>query len=228
MSSNHTFGVTSSDPFGVATTDFILVGLAPTNSLNVAIADNATGEYVTASQKSYGERRGLAASYKAVVITAIADIEIAAGAGTAAALESVSISTAKGTHATGSAKGHEHVGGTNANHNTRARTVTIPGFSGFGSSLFGLSVGVPAASIQSATYTVELGHTDAEDKNGNFLAGIEHGEKHTVSFDAIDETTWTVPEGWVASEKTNGIESNNQFVGCKLTLSKYVDYVAPE
>lgn len=223
----HTFGVTSSDPFGIATEHFILKGLSPSIEYNTPIADDAAGEYVSASQKSVGGKQSIAATYGSVVITEVGAIEIAtAGEAAAVALESVTISTSKGNHATGSASGHSHIDGTGTNHNGTTRIITIPTFAGFGASLFGLSVGVPESSIQSSSYTVELGHTDDDDKDGNFLCGTCHGEKHTATFEAVDETAWTVPEGWVLASKTpdsSSIEVNNAHMRRVASFVKFVN-----
>jgi len=226
--SNHTFGVVSADPLGIATEDFILVGTSPVVSLGVAIAEDGLGEFVAASQKTYGAKKAISNSYKSVSIGAIAAIEAAVGEAAEVAVETISISTAKGAHATGSASGHSHIGGTNSDHNDSERTVTVPSFAGFGASDFGL-VGllVPAASLQSATYTIEIGHTDADNNVGNFLAGQCHGEKHTATFEAIDETDWGIPAGWVAAENMptgESIEGNKQFHSRRLTIVKHVGY----
>ena len=224
--STHTFGVTGSDPFGIATADFVLKGISPNISYNPVIADDGVGEYVAASQKSVGGKQTIGATYGSVIITAVAAIEITAGSAAAAALESVTVSTSKGAHATGSATGHSHVGGTNSNHNDTERTLTIPSFAGFGASNFGLTLGVPEASLQSSSYTIELGHTDDDDKDGNFLAGTCHGEKHTATFEAVDETAWSTPSGWVLQEKTpdaSSIESNTGHMRRRATFVKYID-----
>lgn len=224
--STHTFGVTGSDPFGIATADFVLKGISPSIAYTAAIADDTVGEYVSASQKSVGGKQTIGATYGSVSISAISAIEITAGSAAANALESVTVSTSKGAHATGSASGHSHVGGTNTDHNDTERTLTIPSFAGFGASAFGLTLGVPEASLQSSSYTIELGHTDVDNNLGNFLAGACHGEKHTVTFEAVDETAWSTPEGWTLQEKTpdaSSIESNNGFMSRRASFVKYVD-----
>lgn len=224
--STHTFGVTGSDPFGIATADFVLKGIAPSETYTPVIADDGIGEYVSASQKSVGGKTTISATYGSIIITAVAALEITAGSAAAAALESVTVSTNKGTHATGTARGHYHVGGTNSNHNDTTRTLTIPSFAGFGASAFGLTLGVPEASLQSSSYTIELGHTDEDDKDGNFLAGTCHGEKHTATFEAVDETAWSTPLGWVLADKTpdaSNVESNSGHMRRRATFVKYID-----
>lgn len=225
--STHTFGVTSADPFGIATASFALMGITPVISLDPVIADDARGEFVAASQKSVNAVNRIGTTYKSQVLTAIASITATAGAADPTALESVTVTTTKGVHATGSASGHLHVGGTNSDHNASSRTVTIPEFAGFGASAFGLSIGVPEASLQSSSYTIEIGHTDDQDNGGNFLCGTSHGEKHTATFEAVDETDWTIPSGWIASENMpdgESIEANNAHMRRRFTIVKHVGF----
>ena len=92
-------------------------------------------------------------------------------------------------------------------------------------SAFGLGIGVPAASLQSGSYAIAINHTDDDDAVGNFLCGTCHGEKHTASFEAVDETNWTIPDGWVEEAgQPNGEsdQANNAHGRRKLTIVKYV------
>ena len=221
----HTFGVTAADPYGLADADLALVALPRGTTSSTDCADNGLGEYAPASQTSFGKKQSLNATYKAQITGAISGKTLTAGGATAIAAERITINTTKGARATVQIAGHKHIGGTGSAHNALGRTVTLPSFNGFGTSLFGLAVGVPAASVQSASYDVSLGHFDDDDGAGNFLCGSVAGEKHTASFEAVDETNWIIPSGWVEEAGNPDGESDQSNAGHgrrKLTIAKYV------
>lgn len=227
----HPFGVTASDPFDFADENYALVSLDRGTSSSVDAADNGEGEYHPQSQISFGKKQNLSATYKAQVSGAISARELLAGTPTPVALETIEISTAKGARTTVTANGHKHIGGTNTNHNNLLRTLAIPQHRGFGASSFGLEIGVPAASLQSGTYTITIGHTDDDDADGNFLCGSSHGEVHRARFEAIDETSWTIPTGWIeeaGNENGESNQANNAHGKRSLSIVKYVGRTTPQ
>ena len=163
---DHPFGVTAADPYGLADNDLALISLGRGTTSTTDAADNGLGEYAPASQVSFGKKQSLPATYKAQIIGAIAGKSLTAGGADAIAVERITINTAKGARATVAIAGHKHIGGTGTAHNALARTVSLPSFNGFGTSTFGLSVGVPEASLQSATYDVAINHFDDDDGFG--------------------------------------------------------------
>jgi len=225
MADTHPFGVTASDPYGLADSDLALVSLGRGTSSSTDAADDAAGEYVPDSQIAFGKKQSLSAGYKAQISGSISGKTVEVGGGVAVAVESIVINTAKGARATVQISGHKHLGGTGTNHNDHARTVVLPAFNGFGASAFGLTLGVPAASLQSSSYSIAIGHTDDDDADGNFLCGTSHGEKHTASYEAVDETNWSIPSGWIEEAgQPNGEsdQANNAHGRRKLTIVKYV------
>lgn len=230
MADAHPFGVTATDPYGLADTDLALVSLGRGTASSSDCADDEAGEYAPASQVSFGKKQSLPASYKAQVSTSISGKTVTTGGDDAVAAETIAINTAKGARATVSINGHKHIGGTGTAHNALDRVVSLPTFKGFGASAFGLSIGVPAASLQFGTYEIALGHTDDDDADGNFLCGSTHGEKHTASFEAVDETPWTIPEGWVeegGQPDSESDQANNAHGRRRLTIVKYVARTEP-
>lgn len=226
----HPFGVTAADPYGLADEDLALVSLGRGTSSSSDAADDSNGEYAAASQISFGKKQSLPANYKAQVSAAISGKTLTVGAAQPVAAESITINTTKGARATVAINGHKHIGGTGTNHNDNARTIALPSFNGFGASAFGLTLGVPAASLQSGTYAIAIGHLDDDDSDGNFLCGTCHGEKHTASFEAVDETAWTIPDGWVEEGGQPDAESdqaNSAHGRRKLTIVKYVAKTTP-
>ena len=225
MADTHPFGVTASDPYGLSDSDIKFISLGRGTSSSTDAADDENGEYAPASQISFGKKQSLPANYKAQISGAISGKSVTTGGDDAVAAESITIATTKGARATVAISGHKHIGGTGTVHNDKGRTIALPSFNGFGASAFGLSLGVPAASLQSGTYAIALGHTDDDDADGNFLCGTTHGEKHTASFEAVDETAWTVPEGWIEEAGQPDGESdqaNNAHGRRRLTIVKYV------
>lgn len=231
MADTHPFGVTAADPYGFADENFSLENLGRGTASSSAAARSSLGEYAPASQVSFGKKQSISASYEAQTTGAVAANPINVGGDDAVAAESITISTAKGAHAHVQITGHKHIGGTGTVHNDNERVIALPTFNGYGASDFGLSLGAPASSLQSGTYTIAIGHTDDEDSNGNFLCGTCHGEKHTASFEAVDETAWTVPVGWVEEAGQLDGESDQSNSGHgrrRLTIVKYVAKTAPE
>ena len=225
MADTHPFGVTASDPYGLADSDLALVSLGRGTSSSTDAADDSDGEYAPASQVSFGKKQSLPANYKAQINGAISGKSVDVGADEPVAAESITINTAKGARATVQIAGHKHLGGTGTNHNDNARTIALPTFSGFGASNFGLTLGVPTSSLQSGVYTISIGHTDDDDYQGNFLCGTSHGEKHTASFEAVDETNWSIPSGWIEEAGQPDGESDQSNAGHgrrRLTIVKYV------
>lgn len=225
MADTHPFGVTASDPYGLADDDLALVSLGRGTSSSTDAADDSAGEYAPASQVSFGKKQSLQANYKAQITGSISGKSLTVGAAEPVAAESITINTAKGTRATVAINGHKHIGGTGTNHNANGRSIDLPAFNGFGASAFGLTLGVPASSLQSGTYVITIGHTDDDDASGNFLCGTSHGEKHTASFEAVDETAWTIPDGWgEEAGQPNGEsdQANNAHGKRRLTIVKYV------
>ena len=223
MADLHVFGVTNADPFGIAVANFKLNGVTRGSTLSSDTATDGLGEFIPATDIVFGEKENISTTYQAAVNGAVGVLTAAVGADAAVALESVSINTVKGVRATGSASGHQHIGGTNTVHNDRERTVTFPAFNGFGASDFGLDLGVPASSLQAGSYRIDVGHSDESDADGNFLCGASHGEKHTASFEAIDATAWTVPTGWKRVEDTpTPSQAEGKFETTKLTIFKTV------
>lgn len=230
MSDTHPFGVTASDPYGLADSDLALITLGRGTTASTDAADNGLGEYVPASQVSFGKKQSLPASYKPQINGSISGKSINVGGATPVACESITISGSKGARASVAITGHKHIGGTGTDHNDNMRVVGLPAFNGFGCSLYGLTVGVPLASMQTSSYAIAFNHTDDDDYQGNFLCGTTHGEKHTASFEAVDETNWAIPAGWVEEGGQPNGESDqaNQAHGRrKLTIVKYVARTAP-
>lgn len=221
----HPFGVTAADPYGLADSDLALITLPRGTTSSTDCADNGLGEYAPASQVSFGKKQSLPATYKAQISGAISGKSLTVGGDEAIAVERITINTAKGARATVTIAGHKHIGGTGTAHNDLGRTVALPSFNGFGTSAFGLTVGVPAASLQSATYDVAFNHFDDDDGLGNFLCGSVVGEKHTASFEAVDETAWVIPSGWIEEAGNPDGESDQSNAGHgrrKLTIVKFV------
>ena len=230
MADTHPFGVTASDPYGLADSDLKLVSLGRGTSSSTDAADDEAGEYAPASQIAFGKKQSLPANYKAQISGSISGKTVEVGGDDAVAAESITITTAKGARATVAIAGHKHIGGTGTVHNDHARTIALPTFKGFGASAFGLTLGVPAASLQSGTYAIAIGHTDDDDADGNWLCGTSHGEKHTASFEAVDETNWSIPEGWIEEAGQPNGESDQSNAGHgrrKLTIVKYVARTIP-
>jgi hypothetical protein len=216
----NTFGVTTADPFGIASADFVLVGLTQDTGYTAAVADDARGEYVAASQKSVNGVTRVTATYKSVISTGNVTLTPTAGSATYA-IDSVTINLAKGAHSTGTVTGHIHGEG---GHNDSERQITIPAFPGFGASAFGLTTGVTDANIQSATYTVTIGHTDDQKADGDHLIGTSHGEKHTVTIESVEDSiTPAAPSGWVLTGG-GGVEGNQAHKRGTVSAEKYVGY----
>ena len=231
MADTHPFGVTATDPYSFADANLKLISLGRGTTSSSDAADDSLGEFAPASQIAFGKKQSLPASYKAQVSTAIAAKTLTCGDAEAVAVESITINTTKGSRATVAINGHKHIGGTGTVHNANARVVTLPDFNGFGASAFGLTLGVPAASLQSGSYAITIKHMDDDDYQGNFLCGTCYGEKHVASFEAVDETAWTIPAGWVEEGGQPDGESdqaNNAHGKRKLTIAKYVAKTAPE
>lgn len=226
------FGVTSTDPFasiGITTSwgiDFALISLDHPESQTPVVADDPKGEYVTESAKTIDGKINHSATYKAQENdTLMEDVSISVGAGTAVAVESMTITCNKGEFAQVQVSGHEHVGGSRATHNNTARDVPLPKIAAFGATNFGYELGVPEAAIQSATWQMNAGHTDDQDKDGNFLCGTTHGITLTMTFEAIDPTAWSLTtleaDDWIWTEKGNS-ESNTTHQSKRLTVVKYI------
>ena len=215
----HTLGVTTADPFGIADDNLALVKLdQPENADNDA-ADNSVGEFVPASQIAFGATTNITANYKAQINGSIT-VEPTLG-GSATALLSLEINTTKGARTTATANGHAHVGGTGSTHEDSGRAATVPSFNGFGASAFGLTLGPAAAELQSGRYRVEIMHEDDDDASGNFLCGSSFGEKHTASFEAVSDTPFVAPEGWLRVDKGPS-EGNRSHKRQTMTIVKYV------
>ena len=163
--STHTFGVTGSDPFGIATADFVLKGIAPSETYTPSSRTMALASTFPPPEER-GRQTTIDATYGSVVITAVSAIEITAGSAAGGAGVRHRL-TNKGTHATGTARGHSHVGGELQPQRHHA-DLDHPSFAGswrIGVRFdFGRSRGQPPSS----SYTIELGHTDEDDKDGNF------------------------------------------------------------
>lgn len=226
------FGVTSTDPFasiGITSRwgiDFEMISLDHPETQTPVVADDAKGEYVPNSAKQIDGRINHSATYKAQENdTSAGGDDISVGAGTAVAVESLTITCNKGEFAQVQVSGHEHVGGSRTTHNNTARNVPVPTFPAFGATTFGYNVGVPEAAIQSATFQISAGHTDDQDKDGNFLCGTTHGITLTMTFEAIDPAAWSLTElnadDWIWTEKGNS-ESNTTHQSKRLTVVKYI------
>lgn len=143
-----------------------------------------------------------------------------------ACFDEISILTAKGERSTLTVSAHMHrkpVNGSlaiQAHQTVSGQHYSLPAFAGFGVSTFGLSsLGVEAASLQSGTYTIKFLHADADGLDGNWLCGKTYGAVATATFEAIDDTDWTVPNGW--TRKTSGEEERNTVhAQRKLTIEK--------
>ncbi len=215
----HSFGVLTPDPFGIASANLALLSLGQPVNASTDVADNNVGEFAPASQIAFGAIKNISAGYKAQINGAIS-VSPSLG-GKAIALILFEVSTSKGARATASASGHSHIDGTGTNHEDSGRTATVPGFNGFGASAFGLSLGVDPSELQSGTYRVEIMHEDDDDNVGNFLCGSSYGEKHTATFEAVSDTPFTVPEGWLR-EDNGPSEGNTAHKRQTLTIVKFV------
>lgn len=142
---------------------------------------------------------------------------------TPCSVDRIEIATAKGEKAAMTISGHMHrqtEGGAPVTHQTvSGKHSSLPAFAGFGASAFGLGVGVEAASLQSATYVLDFIHADDDDEEGNWLCGRTHGAKATATFEAIEETDWTVPAGWTRKD-TGSEERNTAFARRRLVIEK--------
>ena len=218
-----TFGAPATDPLGIAVANFALIDAPRRSTLSSDTAKDGMGEYVPATDIAFGQKETINCSYEAQVNGAVGVLTATVGSQDAIAIDSISIQTTKGARATGSATGHQHIGGTGTAHNDSERTVTLLAFNGFGASTFGLTIGVPSTSLQSASYKVDVGHTDEEDAAGNWLCGASHGERHVVSFEAIDETAWSTPAGWIRIGDTpNPTGGAGKFVSTSASFFKTV------
>lgn len=197
-----------------------------TTSEQTDVTQDEGGEYITSSVAKFGKREEAQITLKSNKTTAYGtQTNNFALTGCPYAVTNISISTSKGAKSTMSVTAHKHLNCNNRMHTNKGvgRATTIPEFPGFGAGTFGLTLGVPASSLQSGTYTIEFLHTDEDAADGSFLCGITHGEKHTATFEAIDETVWEIPQGWV-EESQGDNESNTQHRRRTLTISKYVPF----
>ncbi|MBQ7252636.1 MAG: hypothetical protein IJS32_08560 [Kiritimatiellae bacterium] len=226
------FGVSASDPFGIADASLVLSELQQSTAYTTAIANAGDGEFIPGSQKGLiNGQTSLSATYRSATVGTIPARSLTAGGASPSALTGLSISTQAGQHATVSASGHAHVAGTGTNHNARLRAIELPAFDGFGASDFGLGIGVTPAYLQSGTFTVEIGHTDEVDKDGNFLCGTSHSCKYTAEFEAVDDSVaWTCPSGWViaASDAPGaGRQSSSTHPRRTFRIEKHEGLVSP-
>lgn len=228
------FGVNADDPFGIETAEKIqLQSVSETEGASAVIVSDKAGEYITTSQKVVDKKVSINASYQAVILGSLGSVSVSAygshGSGasavaTANAVDSVTITAQAGQHLTFSASGHRHENGSRAGHNSAgARTVTVSGISGFGTQYLTPYCGVPVEALQSASLQIQFGHTDEKDKDGNFLCGTTHGLTVTATYEAIDPETWTVPDGWVVTNKSTGVatQSNSSHQSRTLTIVRY-------
>ena len=196
-------------------------------SVQVDVTQDEDGEWIPDSKAEFGKRTDLSwtlksnkngsYSFPALTLENPGELDVMA-------LDSVTINTAKGQKATVNIAGHIHDQSPSSNtivgHDTRTRATTIPAFPGFGASAFGLSVGVAEASLQSGTYSLQFEHVDEQAADGNQLCGITHGVKHTVTLEAVEDTAWTVPQGW--TEESDGHnQANTAYRRRTLTISKW-------
>jgi len=220
----HSLGVLTADPFGIASENLSLIKLDQPVAAQTDAADNNVGEFASASQVSFNAIKNITANYKAQITGAITVAPTIGGK--AVALLSFEINTAKGAFATVSASGHSHIDGTGTEHEDAGRTAIIPAFNGRGASAFGLTLGPTVAELQSGRYRGEILHEDDDDNDGDFLCGSSYGEKHTASFEAVSDTPFVVPTGWVRAD--NGpAEGNRAHKRQTLTIVKYVSVAAP-
>lgn len=176
---------------------------------------DAKGQIIAGSAKVHGFREELAATFRAsdpVISVASYSGEDAAGW----CIDEFSISTAKGQKAQLAIRAHAHrktPDGALQNHQeaTWSTVADIPPFPWFGASRFGLGIGVADASLQSGTYTVRFLHADADDLDGNWLCGKTIGAVATATFEAVDDTDWSVPQGWTRT--TAGTAERNSAYG---------------
>ena len=216
---SHQFGVASADPFGIADSNLALVSVEEITSQENDAADDGVGEFVPASQIAFGAIKNIRANYKAQVNGTIECLPTIGGATNA--LLSVEVNTAKGARTTVAASGHAHTGGTGSAHEDSGREVTIPEFAGFGASAFGLTLGPSAAELQSGRYRVEILHEDDDDKDGNFLCGSSYAEKHTATFEAVSDTPFAAPAGWLRVD-SGPQEANRAHLRQTMTIVKYI------
>lgn len=214
------------DEYVFYTDEMVVESCNVTDSKQTDVTDDENGEPINSSVAAFGKRQDAQITLKSKQ-TASYDTMTGnfALCDDPWAVTSISISTSKGAKSTMSVTAHQHLDCGGRIHTLKGggRATTIPAFPGFGAGTFGLELGVPASSLQSGTYTIDFTHTDEDAADGSFLCGITHGEKHTATFEAIDETEWTIPQGWIDESKGDN-ESNKQHRRRTLTISKYVPF----
>lgn len=233
------FGVTEStfDPIGLSSSLWDLISYSEPNSRSAVVADDKVGEYRPDSARAIDAKANISATWRAVDSGTTADrsIEFEVGSATPEAVDSVTITCNKGEFAQIAVQAHKHIGGSRTNHNDTERSIQLPTFPSFGATNFGISLGTdfPVAAIQSSTLTINVGHTDDQDKDGNFLCGTSHGVTMTVHIEAIDPTNWATDEtfktaGWIVTEKDGKpIQSNTAHQSRTITLVKYLGGPTP-
>lgn len=236
----HQFGVTKggnngraeswlnpNDEFDYYLSGMVIESVNVTDSKQTDVTDDENGEPINSSVAAFGKRQEAQITLKSKQTSSYAEQtnNFALCVDDNIAVTNISISTSKGAKSTMSVTAHKHLDCGGRSHTLKGggRATTIPAFPGFGAGTFGLELGVPASSLQSGNYTIEFMHTDEDAADGSFLCGITHGEKHTATFEAIDETEWTIPQGWIDESKGDN-ESNTQHRRRTLTISKYVPF----
>lgn len=205
-----------------------------TESVNITTSEQSDvtrdedGENIPSSVAKFGKREEVQITLKSNKTTAYAaqTSNFSLTGAYDRAVTNITINTSKGAKSTMSITAHKHLDCSTRTHTLKGggRATEIPTFPGFGAGTFGLELGVPASSLQTATYSIEFDHTDDDAADGSFLCGITHGETHTATLEAIDETDWTVPQGW-HEESQGDNEASTAHRRRTLTIKKYVPFV---
>lgn len=215
------------DEYECYTDTMVIESCNVTKSAQQDVTPDEKGEPINSSVATFGKREEAQITLKSKQTTAFTAQTSGFALGSADwAVTNITINTSKGAKSTMSIAAHKHLDCSTRTHTKKGggRATTIPTFPGFGAGTFGLELGVPAASLQTATYGIDFDHTDDDAADGSFLCGITHGETHTATFEAIDETDWTVPQGW-HEESQGDNEANTAHRRRTLTIKKYVPFV---
>ena len=216
----HTFG-SAGDPLGVASvlSDFTLVQVTDGSTKNDAVVADELGEFIPDSQVIFGEKVEHVCEYECHIKTEAGSLDITSEFA-AVALTAVAVKTAKGVHARITVTGHYHVGGTSVAHVANVRTITTPAFLGFGATDMCGSA-IATTDVQSADWSLTLGHVDADNNNGDFLCGRSQGATIEASVEAITETPPAEPSGW-AKVTSSFKKSRDSFWAGSMNCKQYL------
>ena len=186
----HTFG-TGASLLGLSLEDWVLVNQPSNTSKDDAVVRDATGEFLPDSAKAFNEKNEVSEEYECAILGAAGELDIVSEAG-AFAITQIKVSTQEGRAARLTVTGHQHIGGTSANHVANPRTITLPAFDGFGATdLTGSAIA--STDVQTSDWTATLDHVDKQNNLGDFLCGRSQGCTIEATVEAVTETKPVIP-----------------------------------